>query len=90
MKKISVSTSSKDPVCPSTRKPRMLSFLALAASDALGWPEEMPGGVCKAVSGNPHVEFAEWTRRSGGHFRSFEEVIHAGDYSFALKEHQLC
>lgn len=57
------------------------AFLALAAGDALGWPQEMPRSVRRAVSGNPHMEFAEWTRRGGGRFRPFEEVIHAGDYS---------
>ena len=58
------------------------AFLALAAGDALGWPQEIP----RNVRGNPanedvHVEFKEWTRRSGGHYQSYEEVIHAGDYS---------
>ena len=58
------------------------AFLALAAGDALGWPQEMP----RNVRGNPacnaaHVEFREWTRRSGGRFRPYEEVIHSGDYS---------
>ena len=57
------------------------AFLALAAGDALGWPQEMPGSVRKVVSANPQVEFTQWTRRSGGRFHPFEEVIHAGDYS---------
>ena len=58
------------------------AFLALAAGDALGWPQEMPrnvqGNSANTVS---HVEFEKWTRRSGGRFQPYEEVIHPGDYS---------
>ena len=58
------------------------AFLALAAGDALGWPQEMPRNVRgKPASQNVHVEFKEWSRRSGGRFYPYEEVIHAGDYS---------
>ena len=57
------------------------AFLALAAGDALGWPQEMPRSARNAISVNPHVEFKDWTRRSGGRFRPFEEVIQAGGYS---------
>ena len=58
------------------------AFLALAAGDALGWPQEMPRNVRR---GSPrketHLEFKDWTRRSGGRFHPFEELIHSGDYS---------
>ena len=58
------------------------ALLALAAGDALGWPQEFPRNVCGKVHSEPaHVEFEAWTRRSGGRFQPFEEVIHAGDYS---------
>ncbi len=58
------------------------AFLALAAGDALGWPQE----IARNVQGNPenkgvHVEFKGWTRRSGGRFQPYEENIYAGDYS---------
>ncbi len=58
------------------------AFLALAAGDALGWPQE----IARNVQGNPknkgaHVEFKGWTRRSGGRLRSYEENIYAGNYS---------
>ena len=58
------------------------AFLALAAGDALGWPQEMPRNVrgCPASS-ETHVEFKEWTRRSGGRFHPYDERIHSGDYS---------
>ncbi len=54
------------------------AFLALAAGDALGWPQEIARNV---QDKGAHVEFKEWTRRSGGRFQPYEEVIHAGDYS---------
>ena len=58
------------------------AFLALAAGDALGWPQE----IARNVQGNleskgAHVEFKGWTRRSGGRFQPYEENIYAGDYS---------
>lgn len=58
------------------------SFLALAAGDALGWPQELPRKVRgrKGV-GPPGLEFRTWTRRSGDRFRPFDEVIRAGEYS---------
>ena len=58
------------------------AFLALAAGDALGWPQEMPRNVVGGSGNkNAHVEFVEWRRRSGGRFRPYEEVIRPGDYS---------
>ena len=58
------------------------AFLALAAGDALGWPQEMPRNIRgnRAHSG-AHVSFEEWTRRGGGRFHPYEEVIHCGEYS---------
>lgn len=58
------------------------AFLALAAGDALGWPQE----IARNVQGNleskgAHVEFKGWTRRSGGRFQPYEENIYPGDYS---------
>ena len=58
------------------------AFLALAAGDALGWPQEMPRYVRGApTSGQAHVEFKKWTRRGGGRFRPYEETIGSGHYS---------
>ena len=58
------------------------AFLALAAGDALGWPQEMRRNV-RGNLGNAaaHIEFEQWTRRSGGRFQPYEEAIRAGDYS---------
>ena len=58
------------------------ALLALAAGDALGWPQEFPSNRrSKPQSKAAHVEFERWIRRSGGRFRPFEEIINAGDYS---------
>ena len=58
------------------------AFLAFAAGDALGWPQEMPRRVRGgATAGSPSVEFRTWTRRNGGRFRPYDEVIQAGEYS---------
>ena len=58
------------------------AFLALAAGDALGWPQEIPSKVkIKPVHKVAHIEFWEWTRRGGTRYQAYEEVIHAGDYS---------
>ncbi len=58
------------------------AFLALAAGDALGWPQEMPRNtLTHSGSCSRQLEFQNWTRRSGGHYRAHEEIIRAGDYS---------
>ncbi len=58
------------------------AFLALAAGDALGWPQEIARNVQDNLeSKGAHVEFKRWTRRSGGRFQPYEENIYAGDYS---------
>ena len=58
------------------------AFLAFAAGDALGWPQEMPRNVLGGSSKRgAHIELKRWTRRSGGRFHPFEEVIQPGGYS---------
>ena len=58
------------------------AFLAFAAGDALGWPQEVGrSGGSRAVETAPHVEFKAWTRRSAGRRRPYEEVVGAGAYS---------
>ena len=58
------------------------AFLALAAGDALGWPQEIArnerGGTANDL---PGLEFRTWTRRSGGRFYAYDEIIQAGEYS---------
>ena len=59
------------------------AFLALAAGDALGWPQEIRRNVRSNASGtsSPRIEFQTWTRRTGGRYRPYEETIGAGEYS---------
>ena len=55
------------------------AFIGLAAGDALGWPQEMRRSGASGTS--PRIEFQTWSRRSGGRFRPYEEIIDAGAYS---------
>ena len=70
-----------------SKTPSLLSkaegaFLALAAGDALGWPQEMRWNIRGAsLETGPRIEFREWTRRSGGRYQPYEEVIRPGEYS---------
>ena len=58
------------------------AFLAFAAGDALGWPQEMRGNVPnEEVGTGAHEHFRRWTRRAGGRFAPYEEAIQPGEYS---------
>ncbi len=59
------------------------AFLALAAGDALGWPQEIRRNVRSNARGtsSPRIEFQTWARRTGGRYRPYEEIIAAGEYS---------
>ena len=57
------------------------ALLALAAGDALGWPQEIPRNIQGGVRLQAQAEFRRWTRRSGGRFHPYEEPIEPGDYS---------
>ncbi len=70
------------------REPTMLALkaegalLALAAGDALGWPQEMRWNIRGSLENTPaQVEFRQWTRRSGGRYQPYEEIIRPGEYS---------
>lgn len=52
------------------------AFVAFAAADALGWPQEM-----RPKRGTPSLELRAWVRQSGGRFKPHEEPIQAGEYS---------
>ncbi len=70
----------REPAMPAVKAEGAL--LALAAGDALGWPQEMRWNV-RGNSANElaQVEFKQWTRRSGGRYQPYEEVIRPGEYS---------
>ena len=58
------------------------AFLALAAGDALGWPQEIARRERRGTAGvSPGLEFRTWTRRNGGQFHAYDEIIRAGEYS---------
>ena len=80
---VSSSCGSRDRVSTLSLAPKAAgAFLALAAGDALGWPQEISRNVKNNPAGKrAHIEFKEWTRRSGGRFRPYVELIRPGDYS---------
>lgn len=57
------------------------AFLALAAGDALGWPQEFRNKVIRPKESHISTEFHEWVRRGGSRFYSYEEIIGSGEYS---------
>src|SRR5688572_12093414 len=54
------------------------AFTALAAGDALGWPQEF---ISRRHNLQPSASFRDWERRSGGRFYPHTEIIRAGEYS---------
>ncbi|MCY4032322.1 MAG: ADP-ribosylglycohydrolase family protein [Hyphomicrobiales bacterium] len=58
------------------------SFIALAAGDALGWPQEFPKKLIgKPESNKPSLELRSWMRRGGNQYYPHEEPIRRGEYS---------
>lgn len=56
------------------------AFVALAAGDALGWPQEARARS-RSKRAQASVSFRTWQRRAGGRFYPYSEVIEAGEYS---------
>jgi len=54
------------------------AFTALAAGDALGWPQEF---ISRKYRVQPTASFRDWERRGGGRFYPHTEIIRAGEYS---------
>jgi ADP-ribosylglycohydrolase/predicted enzyme related to lactoylglutathione lyase len=58
------------------------AFVAFAAGDALGWPQELRGNTRRQRRSVPaSAELRRWTRRDGGRFLPYEIVIEPGEYS---------
>ncbi len=57
-------------------------FLALAAGDALGWPQEFDWERVRPKNPPVSANFYEWARLCDGWFGP-QEVIRAGEYSDA-------
>ncbi len=57
------------------------AFIALAAGDALGWPQELAARRRRKQRPQATSTFHDWERRSGGRYYAHKEVIRAGEYS---------
>lgn len=71
-------TSGKEQRPPVARARVEGAFIALAAGDALGWPQEF---VNRRHRVPPTASFRDWERRGGGRFYPHTEIIRAGEYS---------
>lgn len=54
------------------------AFTALAAGDALGWPQEF---ISRKQRIQPTSVFRDWNRKAGGRYYPHTELIRAGEYS---------
>ena len=57
------------------------TLLGGAYGDALGWPQESRARTKSSNREHDALSLHGWTRRGGGRFQAFEEVIPAGTYS---------
>ena len=57
------------------------AFLASAAGDALGWPQETRGKNVHPRKIAARTEFSSWVRLVGGRFYRYEQEINRGEYS---------
>ena len=56
------------------------SFIALAAGDALGWPQELPQKfIGKLETDKPSLELRAWARHVGGRYHPHEEPVRRGN-----------
>lgn len=60
-------------------------FLGAAVGDALGWPQELRGGLVGGQKerdrATPRPEFRNWTRNAGHYSKRYHDPVHAGEYS---------
>ena len=57
------------------------AFIASAAGDALGWPQELPSKKASPREARPKTGFSDWERWDGGRFYRNKQEIKAGEYS---------
>ena len=57
------------------------AFIASAAGDALGWPQELPNRNVSRREALPKTGFSDWERWDGGRFYRNKQQIKAGEYS---------
>ena len=60
-------------------------FLGAAVGDALGWPQEVRGGLVGGQKerdrATPRPEFRNWTRHAGHYSRRYRDPVRVGEYS---------
>lgn len=60
-------------------------FLGAAVGDALGWPQEVRGGLIGGQKerdrATPQAEFRSWTRHAGHYSNRYQDPVRPGDYS---------
>ncbi|MDX2980279.1 ADP-ribosylglycohydrolase family protein [Streptomyces microflavus] len=60
-------------------------FLGAAVGDALGWPQELRGGLIGGQKERDRAttrpEFRNWTRNAGHYSKRYHDPVHAGEYS---------
>lgn len=66
---------------PSRRARAEGALIALAAGDALGWPQESSYRRLGRRGRPATTRFEDWERRSGGRFFAHREMVRAGEYS---------
>jgi len=60
-------------------------FLGAAVGDALGWPQEIRGGLVGGQKerdrATPRPEFRGWTRHAGHYSNRYQDPVRSGEYS---------
>jgi ADP-ribosylglycohydrolase len=61
------------------------TFAGAAVGDALGWPQEVRGGLLGGQKARdrakPRAQFREWTRSAGQYASRHHDEVHPGEYS---------
>jgi ADP-ribosylglycohydrolase len=61
------------------------ALLGVAVGDALGWPQELRGGLVGGQRARDRAEpepvFRSWTRQGGHYSRRYDDQVRAGEYS---------
>lgn len=61
------------------------ALLGVAVGDALGWPQELRGGLVGGQRARDHIEsrprFIPWTRQGGHYTSKYPDQVDAGEYS---------
>ncbi|MGW4113052.1 ADP-ribosylglycohydrolase family protein [Actinosynnema sp. NPDC004786] len=73
------------PIDETLRRTARGIFLGAAVGDALGWPQEVKGGLVGGQKerdrATPRPEFRTWVRNAGHYTRRYRDPVRAGEYS---------